>query len=120
MGPYSLTSVGGGSGSIQASDVFASWLVQPYQINSAGSLPGQTTIGVNGYGVQISGPNSSIIVSSSNTSQNPVISILGQLGYILFTNPTSTINQMVIGTLPDGTTGMVSSVSGVDVLSIFN
>lgn len=117
MGPYSLTSVSNG---VNSSDTFASWLIQPYQLNSSGSLPGTTTMGINGYGVQISGPNSSIIVSSSNNISQPVISILGQLGYILFTNPSTNVNQMVIGTLPDGTTGMVSSVSGVNVLSIFS
>jgi hypothetical protein len=116
MGPYSLPTLQ----QPQSSDVFASWLIQPYQLNSAGNLPGNTTIGVNGFGVQISGPNSSIIISASNNVSQPVISMLGKLGYILFTNPTSQVNQMVIGTLPDGTTGMVSSVTGVNVLTLFS
>jgi hypothetical protein len=120
MGPYSLSSLGSQQGSIQASDTFASWLVQPYQINSGGSLPGTTAIGVNGYGVVISGPDSSIIISSSNSSQDAVISLLGQLGYILFTNPTSKLNQIIIGQLPDGTFGMVISKPGIDVLNVFS
>lgn len=112
--PYSLPTVG-----VPASNnTLSGWQFQPYQLNSSGTLPGTTTIGINGQGVQISGPNSSIILSDP-VSQNTTISILGQKGYILFTSPTTKINQMIEGILPDGTVGMVASKTGIDVLSIF-
>jgi hypothetical protein len=115
MGPYSLPALGGTA----SSDTFASWLIQPYQINSAGNIPGQTTMTVNGQGVQISGPTSSIILSDL-TTQNPVMSLLGNDGYMLFANPTNKLNQIIIGKLPDGTYGMVISKPGIDVLTVFS
>lgn len=111
MGPYSLPTLQQPG----STDTLSGWQVQPYQLNSAGNLPGTTTISINASqstGVNISGPKQSITVGS--------ITISGPKGYILFANPVSTINQMVEGTLPDGTTGLVASVQGVDVLSIFN
>jgi len=112
--PFSLPSVGPPT----SNNSLSGWQFQPYQLNSSGNLPGTTTIGINGQGVQISGPNSSIILSDP-TSQNATISLLGKNGYILFTSPTTKVNQMIAGILPDGTTGMVSSKTGIDVLSIF-
>lgn len=113
--PYSLPKVG----TPNSSNTLSGWQFQPYQLNSSGTLPGTTTIGINGQGVQISGPNSSIILSDP-TSQHTTISLLGQKGYMLFTDPNSQVNQMIAGILPDGTVGMVSSKNGIDVLSVFS
>ena len=75
---------------------------------------------VNGQGVTISGSTSSIIINDM-TTLTAVISILGAngKGYILFTNPTSGLNQIIIGNLPDGTFGMVISKPTIDVLTVF-
>lgn len=115
MVPYSFPNVG----NVRSSDVFASWLIQPYQLNSAGNLPGNTTISVNGQGVQISGPNSSIILADP-TTQNAVMSLLGKKGYMLFADPVTKLNNIIIGKLPDGTSGMVVSKPGIDVLTVFS
>lgn len=120
MQPYSLLSLGQNTGNNSTSNSSAStlaFLTQPYQLNSSGTLPGATTINV-GNNVQISGASGSITIADSATGQT-VISILGANGYILYANPSSGVNQMVEGTLPDGTTGMVASVNGYDVLSLF-
>jgi hypothetical protein len=115
MQPYSLQSLN----TPTSKDVFASWLIQPYQLNSAGNLPGNTTINVNGQGVQISGPTSSIILSNTTLQKN-VISLLGNLGYELFTDPNTGLNRIIMGQLPDGTFGMVVSKPGIDVLTVFS
>lgn len=113
--PYSLPTIS----TPRSGNALAGWQFQPYQMNSSGTLPGTTTIGINGQGVQISGPNSSIVLSDP-TSQQTTISILGQKGYILFTNPNTKVNQGIVGFLPDGTEALVFSKTGVDVLSIFS
>lgn len=69
-----------------------SWMVQPYQINSSGTLPGNTVINV-GQGVQING----------NT------------GTITLTNPTTSKVSIVLGLLPDGTYNLVIAKTGLDV-----
>jgi hypothetical protein len=119
MQPYSLLSIGPRVSMPQAQDPFAGWTIQPYQLNTAGNLPGNTTISVNGNGVQISGPTSSIILSDT-TTLHAVMSLLGNKGYMLFADPTTGINNIIIGKLPDGTTGMVVSKPGVDVLTVFS
>jgi hypothetical protein len=121
MNPYSLPVIGvpgaSDNSTVNGSSSTLAFLTQPYQFNSSGELPATTTINV-GQNVQISGPQGSIIVVDP-TTQKTVISILGEDGYILYANPNTGINQMVEGTLPDGTTGLVASVAGVDVLSVF-
>lgn len=76
-------------------------------------------MGINGQGVQISGPTSSITLADPST-QKTSISLLGTKGYILFTDPVSGLNQIIIGKLPDGTFGLVISKPGIDVLTVFN
>lgn len=113
--PYSLPTLS----RPQSQDPLASWLIQPYQLNSAGNLPGNTSISVNGPGVRIDGPTSSIILSDT-TTLNAVMSLLGNKGYMLFADPVAKINQIIIGKLPDGTFGMVISKPGIDVLTVFS
>lgn len=118
MGPYSLLSVGNPGGTIQAQDPFASFLIQPYQLNSGGNLPGNTDISVNG-GVMISGSTSSIILNTSNSpTSTPSINFSGPNNQILFTNPTTNIPNVVIGDLPNNFGfGMLVSQSGINVLT---
>lgn len=54
------------------------------------------------------------------TSGNPISSINGTNGYQLFTDPTTQINQIIIGKLPDNSFGMVISKPGTDVLNVFS
>ena len=49
-----------------------------------------------------------------------VIQINGPNAYILYSNPSTGVPEMVEGNLPDGTVGMVSAKSGVSVLSLFD
>lgn len=123
MGPYDLPVVGGNTAISDASNLNSSqstlaWMVQPNQITS-GTLSGTTDIGVNGQGVVISGSQSSIVINDPNTT-NAVISLLGAKGYILIADPSTGVNVIIIGALPDGTYGMVVAQPGVDVLTLFS
>lgn len=60
------------------------------------------------------------LIINSPTSNSPVISISGTTNNILITDSDTAINQIVIGSLPDGTYGMVVSKSGIDVLTLFS
>lgn len=53
------------------------------------------------------------------TSGNPVITLDGTNLYSLYADPSTKINQIIIGKLPDGTFGMVVSKTGTDVLTVF-
>lgn len=41
-------------------------------------------------------------------------------GYILVTDPATNVSQVIIGTLPDGTYGIVISKPGIDVITVFS
>lgn len=91
--PFALPTIG----SVQSNNSLSSWLFQPLQQNSSGTLPGTTVIKV-----------------------GQVITIDGNKDYILIANPSTGINQIIIGQLPDGTYGMVVSKPGIDVLTLFS
>lgn len=100
MQPYSLLNLGGNN-NLDASNVNAnsstlSWLTQVNQFNSSGSLPGTTVMNI-----------------------GQVIQINGNQDYILIST-TSGIAQLVMGSLPDGSVGMVVAKQGVSVLSLFS
>lgn len=87
----------------------------PRQI-ATGSTRGTQTVG---YGsVKIDGTSNSIILSSPVTGNSNVT--ISANGYQLFTNPSTQINQIIIGVLPDNTYGLVISKPGVDVLTVFS
>lgn len=114
--PYGLSSVS----SKGFSNTLSNWMFQPLQQNSSGTLPGTTVINV-GQNMQINGNNGTIGVgAAAGSSGSNTIIIDGNNDYIVISNPSSTIKQMLIGKLPDGTYGMVVSQTGVDVLSVFN
>lgn len=122
MQPYSLTSIGSSNlteSTLNSAQNTLAYLIEPYELNASGNIPGNTTIGVNGQGVQISGPTSSIILSST-TTLNAVMSLLGNKGYMLFADPSTGINYIIIGHCPDGSNQMVISKPGIDVLSVFS
>ena len=91
--PYALPTIG----APQSNNSLSSWLFQPLQQNSSGTLPGTTVMNIGN-----------------------VIQINGNKDYILISNPTTSIPSLIMGLLPDGSTGMVVAKSGVSVLSIFN
>ena len=108
--PYSLPSIG----AVQSNDSFASWLFQPIQQNSSGTLPGTTVINV-GQNMSINGHTGTIAVGAGS----PVL-LDGTNQRILITNATTGIPQIIIGLLPDGNYGMVISKPGIDVTTVFN
>lgn len=112
--PYSLPTIG----SVDSNNSLSSWLFQPLQQNSSGTLPGTTVINV-GQNMQINGNTGVIGVGGTNSASN-TISIDGPNDRILITNPSTTVPVMIIGALPDGSYGMVVAKNGVSVLSLFN
>lgn len=91
--PFALSSIG----SVASNNSLSSWLFQPYQQNSSGTLPGTTVINV-----------------------GQVISIDGHNDYIIISNPSTGIKQIMLGKLLDGTYGLVISKPGIDVTTVFN
>jgi hypothetical protein len=93
IGPYGLP----GLTPVQSNNSLDEFLFQPLQQNSSGTLPGTTVINVGN-----------------------VIQVNGNQDYITVANPNTTIVQLVLGQLPDGSFGMVVSKSGINVLSLFS
>lgn len=91
--PYALPTIG----SVESNNSLSSWLFQPLQQNSGGTIPGTTVINVGN-----------------------VIQINGNTDYILISTPNTSIPTLIMGLLPDGSTGMVVAKSGISVLSIFS
>lgn len=60
------------------------------------------------------------LIITDPTTNKQIMTITGTNGYQLFTNPTTGVNQIITGFLPDGTSGMVISKPGIDVLSTFS
>ena len=89
--------------------------VQPTQMIT-GTLTGTQSVGTYG-NVLIDGSNNQIVLSDPVTG-NPNITITSK-GYQTFTNPSTKIDQIIIGLLPDNTYGMVISKPGVSVESLF-
>lgn len=59
-----------------------------------------------------------IQVNSFQTNSS-IITISGTDGTQIFSDPKTKIKQIIIGTLPDGSHGMVISKPGVDVTTVF-
>lgn len=114
MIPYSLPSLS----PVQSNNTL-NWQIQPYQMNSSGTIPGTTVMNV-GQNMQINGNNGTIGVGAANGSSENTIVIDGNNDYILVSDPSSGIAQLVMGKLPDGTFGLVVSKTGVSVLSLFS
>lgn len=114
--PFALPTIG----AVASNNSLSSWLFQPLQQNSSGTLPGTTVINV-GQNMQINGHTGVIGVGAPvGTGQSNTIVIDGSNDYILITNPSTGINQLVMGKLPDGSFGLVASITGVNVLSVFS
>jgi hypothetical protein len=112
--PFALPTIG----SVESNNSLSGWLFQPLQQNSSGTLPGTTVINV-GQNMQINGNTGQIGVGGTNSTSN-TITIDGKNDRILIADPTTGINQIIIGLLPDGTYGMVVSNPGIDVLTLFS
>lgn len=65
----------------------------------------------------LSAVNQSILIGDSSS---PTISISGLTETILVTDPASGLRRIIIGMLPDGTTGLVISKPGIDVYTAFS
>lgn len=124
MQPYSLLNVSSGNSTLDNSTSTGtlSWLTQPYQLNSSGTLPGTTNINI-GNNMSINGATGTISVgpssSSGSTTANTIV-LDGNNDYMTVADPATGVRQIVIGKLPDGTYGMVVSKPGIDVLSLFS
>ena len=136
MGPYSLTSVGPQAGSITAQDTFSPFMIQPYQINTGGTLPGTTNINL-GQNVQISGTEGNIVFLNGGNKSIQIglltdgkegLQFLDDTGFVVaeFTGSTwywydksSGKNIMQIGLLPDGTYGWAVAAPGYNVADGF-